>query len=129
METQNNPRKISKVYPLVYEFVTCFEQDANATEAYNHTEFFHTGNLCDDAYYAIEYAAKRLKNPPQSYFLPVCSLQDFVMGKNAAFSVHITLAIEYMDGSEDEVPFMGWYEEEECEEGVELLWELIEEGY
>lgn len=121
--------KIEKAYLLVHEFVTCFEQDSNATKAYNHTEKFDTQNLAEDEHNAIMYYYKRLTQPPKSYFLPIATPQDFEMGKNAAWTVYITLAVEHMDGTEDEIPFLGYFSDEECEEGQEFLKELIEDGF
>ena len=123
------PRNITRVCLLVHEFVTCFEQDDNKTESYNHIEWFNTENLTDDEHNALMYYHKRLLNPPKSYFLPIANPQDFVMGQNAAWSVHITLGVYYEDGGEDEIPYVGYYSDEECEEGQELLKELIEQGY
>ena len=122
-------RPIRKVYLLVNESVTTFEQDSNATEAYEHTENFDTENLTDDEHNALMYYWKRVSNPPKSYFLPIANPQDFVMGQNAAWTIYITIGIEYVDGSEDEVPYVGYFSDEECEEGQELLKELIEQGY
>ena len=87
---------------VVREFVTTFQADPGKNEAYSHEEEFRDSDLRKCKEKAEAYYLKRLiglEFVNTRYFLEFAAPENFVLGKNAAFSITLSL-VEYY--SEDD---------------------------
>ena len=95
-------RNLEKTEPdyfyLVRELVTTFGMDESKSESFSHEKKFEGKNLLKCKNDAEKYYWERLNGLEQSkYFLPFAAPQNFKFGKNAAFSITLSLVEYYTD--------------------------------
>ena len=106
-ELKNRNLEVSKVkyFYMVSEFVTTFGLDVGKNKPISHNEYFKGDDLLQCKLDAEKWFWKRrvgLENT--TYFLPFAAYEDFKEGKNAVFSISLSL-VEYYNEEEE-------YEEE-----------------
>ena len=91
-----------------YVSVTTFGMDPNQTEPYSVTVEFEHPNLDDARNAGIEWFKETVKGLDAigRYFLPFAGPNEFVLGKNAAYSVSLSL-VEIYDEVEYEYELLG----------------------
>ena len=95
-------RNLEKTEPdyfyRVSEYVTTFGKDEGKNEPYMHEQDFKGNDLLKCKTAAEKYYWERLAGLEQGkYFLPFAAPQDFEFGKNAAFSITLSLIEFYTD--------------------------------
>lgn len=109
-------RNIEKTEPdyfyLVREFVTTFQMDENTNEPFTHEQKFDGRDLLKCKTEAEKYYKERRNGLENSkYFLDFAAPQNFEFGKNAAFSITLSLVEYYTDDDYFEHIIMGEDEE------------------
>ena len=91
-----------------YVSVTTYGMDPNKTEPYSVTVEFEHPNLFDARREGIEWFKETVNGLDAigQYFLPFAGPNEFVLGKNAAYSVCLSL-VEIYDGDEYEYELLG----------------------
>ncbi len=91
-----------------YLSVTTFGADPGKNEPFYHSEDFECTNLLVAREKAINWFKQTIAGLKREgkYFLPFASPEDFIMGKNAAFSVVVSLVI-CQGVNEDEFDLLG----------------------
>jgi len=94
-------------YYKVTEFVTTFGEDPGKNEPFTHGEDFKGSDLLQMREKARAYYDERFKGLNDGkYFLPFAAPSDFDKGRNAAFSITLSL-VECSDDEEYEYPLIG----------------------
>ncbi|MFC2125551.1 hypothetical protein ACFLU5_12135 [Bacteroidota bacterium] len=116
----------------VHESVTTFGADPGKNEPISHTEEFKGDDLRKCREDAYKYYYERLLGLEEKgeYFLPFAAYKDFEKGKNAAYSIELSL-VEYYPkaGEELEHPLLGGDEEEELAHSRDVEAEVFKEMY
>ena len=105
-------RNLEKTEPeyfyLVREFVTTFLMDEGKNEPFCHEERFEGKDLLKCRAEAERYYWERLDGLEKGrYFLPFAAPKNFEFGKNAAFSITLSLVEYYSDDNNYEHPLIG----------------------
>ncbi|MFN8268563.1 MAG: hypothetical protein U0T31_11205 [Chitinophagales bacterium] len=105
-------RNLEKTEPdyfyRVSEFVTTFGMDEGKNEPFSHFEDFKGNDLHDCKAKAEKHYWERLEGLEQGkYFLPFEAPETFEFGKNAAFSITLSLVEYYTDDEYFEHPLIG----------------------
>jgi|SRR5690554_3397383 len=105
-------RNLEKTEPdyfyRVCEFVTTFGADEGKNEPFSHIEDFKGNDLHECKAKAEKYYWERLEGlGGGKYFLPFAAPENFVLGKNAAFSITLSLVEYYNDSEYSEYPLIG----------------------
>ena len=105
-------RNLEKTEPdyfyRVTEFVTTFGMDEGKNEPFSHLEDFKGNDLHECKARAEKYYLERLEGLEQGkYFLPFEAPKNFKFGKNAAFSITLSLVEYYHDSNYFEHPLIG----------------------
>ena len=118
-------RNLEKTEPdyfyLVREFVTSFQMDEGKNEPFSHEQKFEGKDLLKCKTEAEKYYWERLDGFKKGgkYFLPFAAPQNFEFGKNAAFSITLSLVEYYTDDKYFEYPLIG-EDEETTAESIEI---------
>lgn len=117
-------RNLEKTEPdyfyLVREHVTTFQMDDGKNEPFSHEQKFEGKDLLKCKTEAEKYYWERLDGLEQGkYFLPFAAPQNFEFGKNAAFSVTLSLVEYYTDDEYFEHPLIG-EDDETTAESIEI---------
>lgn len=105
-------RNLEKTEPdyfyRVSEFVTTFGMDESKKKPYSHFEDFKGNDLHDCKAKAEKHYWERLEGLEQGkYRLPFEAPETFEFGKNAAFSITLSLVEYYTDDEYFEHPLIG----------------------
>ena len=105
-------RNLEKAEPqyfyLVSEFVTTFEMDEGKNKPLNHSKEFKGNDLHECKAKAEKYYWQRLKGLENGkYFLDFETPENFEFGKNAAFSITLSLIEYYNDDEFYQYPLIG----------------------
>lgn len=124
-------RNLEKTKPdyfyLVEEFVTTFKMDEGKNDPFSHDQKFDGKNLLKCKTDAEKYYRQRLKGlEGGSYFLDFASPQDFKLGKNAAFSIVLSLVEYYHEDNFIMHPLLG-EDEESIAESIEIEEAVLKE--
>lgn len=110
----------AKFYYKVSEFLTTFESDKNKNKPFTHEEIFKGDDLRECKVEAEKYYWERLNGMNSSkFFLPFESPENFDLGKNASFSITLSLIEEYGESNYIEYPLLG-EDEDEMKESREV---------
>ena len=127
-------RNLEKTEPdyfyLVREFVTTFEKDEGKNEPFSHEQKFEGKDLLKCKTEAEKYYWERRDGLEQGkYFLEFAAPQNFEFGKNAAFSITLSLVEYYTDDNFYEHPLIG-EDEETTAESIEIETAVLtDKGY
>ncbi|TAH40068.1 MAG: hypothetical protein EYC69_11700 [Bacteroidetes bacterium] len=112
-------------YYTVMEIVTTFGYDPGKNEQFVNVKDFKGSNLRRCREEAVEWYYERSRGLENAggYFLPFASPENFVLGKNAVYSVFLSL-IEVFEGNEYEYPLTG-VEDETIMENLEIEREIL----
>ena len=81
-------------YFMVSESVTTFERDPGKNEPFFHDEAFRGPDLIECARNATRHYWERLEGmSSRKYFLQFAAPSDFILGKNAAFSITMIFVV------------------------------------
>ena len=127
-------RNLEKTEPdyfyLVREFVTTFRMDEGKNEPFSHKQKFEGKDLLKCKTEAEKYYWERLDGLEQSkYFLEFAAPKNFEYGKNAAFSITLSLVEYYTADNLFEHPLIGADDETTAESREIERAVLTEKGY
>ncbi len=127
-------RNLEKTEPdyfyLVREYVTTFKMDEGKNEPFSNEQKFEGKDLLKCKTEAEKYYWERLNGLEQGkYFLEFAAPQNFEFGKNAAFSITISLVEYYTDDNLFEHPLIGEDDETTAESREIETAVLTEKGY
>lgn len=127
---RNLERTEPEYFYRVSEFVTTFGMDEGKNEPFSHFEDFNGNNLLECKVKAEKHYWERLEGLEQGkYYLPFAAPQNFEFGKNAAFSITLSLVEYYTDDEYFEYPLIG-EDDETTAESIEIEADVLKsKGY